>query len=39
VTDSSVAGLPPAISEVDPDLLAAWLAARGEPAYRASQIL
>jgi 23S rRNA (adenine2503-C2)-methyltransferase len=39
VTDSSLAGLPPAISEVDPDLLAAWLAARGEPAYRASQIL
>jgi len=39
VTDSSLAGSTPAISEVDPDLLAAWLAARGEPAYRARQIL
>jgi 23S rRNA (adenine2503-C2)-methyltransferase len=29
----------PAISEVDPELLTAWLAARGEPAYRAAQIL
>jgi 23S rRNA (adenine2503-C2)-methyltransferase len=29
----------PAISEVDPATLAAWLTARGEPAYRAQQVL
>ncbi len=29
----------PAISEIDAPSLAAWLAARGEPAYRAGQIL
>ena len=34
-----MAGTPPAISEVDPNLLAAWLAARGEPAYRVGQVL
>ena len=34
-----MAGTPPAISEVEPDLLAAWLAARGEPAYRVGQVL
>jgi 23S rRNA (adenine2503-C2)-methyltransferase len=39
VTDSSLAGSTPAISEVNPDSLAAWLAARGEPAYRSGQLL
>jgi 23S rRNA (adenine2503-C2)-methyltransferase len=39
VTELPNAGSPPAISEIDPDALAAWLAARGEPAYRAGQIL
>jgi len=39
VTDLPVAGAPPAISEVDSRTLAAWLAARGEPAYRADQVL
>ncbi len=44
MTDLRVAGLPvaepsPAISEVDLATLAAWLAARGEPAYRATQVL
>jgi 23S rRNA (adenine2503-C2)-methyltransferase len=39
VTDLHLAGTPPAISEVDPQMLAAWLDARGEPAYRAGQIL
>ena len=39
MTDSSFAGLTPAISEVDPHQLAAWLVARGEPSYRARQIL
>jgi 23S rRNA (adenine2503-C2)-methyltransferase len=34
-----MAGTPPAISEVEPDVLAAWLAARGEPAYRVGQVL
>jgi 23S rRNA (adenine2503-C2)-methyltransferase len=39
-----VTGLPlaeprPAISDVDPATLAAWLTARGEPAYRAQQVL
>lgn len=39
MTEAPVVGHPPAISEVDPEALAAWLAARGEPAYRAGQIL
>jgi len=39
VTEIAVAGPAPAISEVDTDMLAAWLAARGEPSYRADQIL
>jgi 23S rRNA (adenine2503-C2)-methyltransferase len=39
VTDLPLAGPAPAISEIDPAQLAAWLTARGEPAYRASQIL
>ena len=39
MTDPWLAGTPPAISEVEPETLAAWLAARGEPAYRATQIL
>jgi 23S rRNA (adenine2503-C2)-methyltransferase len=34
-----MAGTPPAISEVEPEMLAAWLAARGEPAYRVAQVL
>ena len=33
VTDVPVAGPKPAISEIDPTQLAAWLDARGEPAY------
>jgi 23S rRNA (adenine2503-C2)-methyltransferase len=39
VTDLPLAGPLPAISEVHPDTLAAWLEARGEPAYRAGQVL
>jgi 23S rRNA (adenine2503-C2)-methyltransferase len=39
VTERPPAGTPPAISEVDPHQLTAWLAARGEPAYRAGQVL
>ncbi len=39
MTELPNAGSPPAISGIDPDALAAWLAARGEPAYRAGQIL
>jgi 23S rRNA (adenine2503-C2)-methyltransferase len=39
VTDLPLAGTPPAISEVEPEMLAAWLAARGEPAYRVAQVL
>jgi len=39
VTERPVAGNQPAISEVDPESLTAWLAARGEPAYRAAQVL
>jgi 23S rRNA (adenine2503-C2)-methyltransferase len=39
VTDLPVAGSQPAISEIDTASLAAWLAARGEPAYRAGQVL
>jgi 23S rRNA (adenine2503-C2)-methyltransferase len=39
VTDLPVVGPKPAISEIDPTQLAAWLDARGEPAYRVGQIL
>lgn len=39
MTDRPSAGTPPAISEVEPEILAAWLAARGEPAFRAAQVL
>jgi 23S rRNA (adenine2503-C2)-methyltransferase len=39
VTDLALVGPRPAISEIDPGTLAAWLAARGEPAYRAGQVL
>ena len=39
MTDRALAGLAPAISEIDTASLAAWLKARGEPAYREAQIL
>jgi len=39
VTELPLAGSLPAISEIDHSSLAAWLAARGEPAYRADQVL
>lgn len=39
MTDLPLAGPRPAISEIALPELAAWLAARGEPAYRAKQIL
>jgi 23S rRNA (adenine2503-C2)-methyltransferase len=39
VTDLPLAGPRPAISEASHSTLAAWLTARGEPAYRASQLL
>jgi 23S rRNA (adenine2503-C2)-methyltransferase len=39
VTELPLAGPKPALSEVDSGALAAWLEARGEPAYRAGQIL
>lgn len=39
MTDLPIAGPRPAISEVDPATLAAWLQARGEPAYRRDQVL
>jgi 23S rRNA (adenine2503-C2)-methyltransferase len=39
VTDLPIAGPRPAISEIDPATLAAWLQARGEPAYRLDQVL
>jgi 23S rRNA (adenine2503-C2)-methyltransferase len=39
VTELTLAGPTPAISEIAPVTLAAWLDARGEPAYRAGQIL
>jgi 23S rRNA (adenine2503-C2)-methyltransferase len=39
VTDLPIAGPRPAITEIEPASLAAWLAARGEPAYRADQVL
>jgi 23S rRNA (adenine2503-C2)-methyltransferase len=39
VTELPLAGSKPAISEVEAAPLAAWLNARGEPAYRAEQVL
>jgi 23S rRNA (adenine2503-C2)-methyltransferase len=39
VTERPLAGTQPAISELDPESLTAWLAARGEPAYRSAQVL
>ena len=39
MTERPLAGPVPTISEVDFASLTAWLAARGEPAYRASQVL
>jgi 23S rRNA (adenine2503-C2)-methyltransferase len=39
VTELTLAGPPPAISEIAPASLAAWLEARGEPAYRVDQVL
>jgi 23S rRNA (adenine2503-C2)-methyltransferase len=39
VTELQLAGTLPAISEVESGSLAAWLAARGEPAYRLDQVL
>jgi 23S rRNA (adenine2503-C2)-methyltransferase len=39
VTDAPQPGPSPAISELDLSSLAAWLDARGEPAYRAGQVL
>jgi 23S rRNA (adenine2503-C2)-methyltransferase len=39
VTELPLAGVTPAISEIEPEALAAWLQARGEPAYRAGQVL
>ncbi|MDP9271251.1 MAG: 23S rRNA (adenine(2503)-C(2))-methyltransferase RlmN [Chloroflexota bacterium] len=39
MTELPLAGPRPAISEVSSKELAAWLAARGEPAYRTSQVI
>ena len=39
MTDLPLAGARPAISEIPRTTLAAWLSARGEPAYRAGQVL
>ncbi len=39
MTDLPLAGPRPAISEVDTASLAAWLEARGEPAFRVGQVL
>ncbi len=39
MTELPLAGLKPAISEVEAAPLAAWLDARGEPAYRVEQVL
>ena len=39
MTDLPLAGPRPAISEIDLPVLAAWLDARGESAYRAGQVL
>ncbi|MDQ2688922.1 MAG: 23S rRNA (adenine(2503)-C2)-methyltransferase, partial [Chloroflexota bacterium] len=38
MTELPLAGPRPAISEIDAPSLAAWLSARGEPAYRTRQI-
>ena len=39
MTDPRPAGPAPAISEVASDTLVAWFAERGEPAYRARQVI
>ena len=39
MTELQLAGPRPAISEIEPFVLAAWLHARGEPAYRTGQVL
>ena len=39
MTELQLAGPRPAISEIDVPSLAAWLSARGDPAYRTEQIL
>jgi len=39
VTGLTLAAPRPAISDLDPATLAAWLTARGEPSYRAGQVL
>ncbi|HEX5578691.1 MAG TPA: 23S rRNA (adenine(2503)-C(2))-methyltransferase RlmN, partial [Candidatus Limnocylindria bacterium] len=39
MTDLPLAGPLPAISEIPASSLAAWLEARGEPAYRAAQVM
>ncbi len=39
MTELPLAGVAPAISEIEPEALAAWHEARGEPAYRARQVL
>ena len=39
MTERGLVGALPAISEMDQATLAAWLTARGEPAYRARQVL
>lgn len=39
MTELPLAGSRPAISEIDLPSLAAWLSARGEPAYRTAQIV
>ena len=39
MTELQLAGPRPAISEIEPSVLAAWLDARGEPAYRTGQVL
>ena len=39
MTELPIAGPLPAISETKPETLAAWLEARGEPAYRMGQVL
>jgi 23S rRNA (adenine2503-C2)-methyltransferase len=39
VTELAIVGPRPTISDLAPEQLAAWLTARGEPAYRAGQVL
>ncbi len=39
MTDLALAGPAPTIGDTDPETLAAWLTARGEPPYRVRQIL